>query len=373
MGPAQAALAAPAVLPQFTYGPNDKLASFYAQRNLAGSQKCTILMLGDSITEGQGATALQKGYPAQVRDILRQSYSSGAVGGLDYIAARHQTTVAQNKQMPPEAGFDFSGTPVNGTQYGVGRRCVPLTAAAGVGSLPAAVFTSFKLAWRSQSVGSQIKVRVDGAAWITVTADNVGDRTYTSASYAPTSHLIEVTYGVGTAFVEGVWLFNGDENKGIHVVEGAQSGSATWQFSIASSGVSTWIDSIDRFSPSLVTMAWGTNDISSKTPAQIYTDTKNVINLLRTHTAAPILLTPPFQRATDGTNCTWAQLRTTLQSVAAADPTVDYFDFGAYIPKLAGPGGSDPDHWLYDTIHPNDAGYHEMGRVLSAKLSAVPA
>ncbi|MDF2444289.1 MAG: hypothetical protein JWR01_2492, partial [Subtercola sp.] len=218
-------------------------------------------------------------------------------------------------------------------------------------------------------------------SWITVTADNVGARTYTSAAFPAVSHVIEVTYGSGTVFVEGVWLFNGDENRGIHVVEGAQSGSATWQFSTAStddrspasSGVSSWIDSIDRFAPSLVTMAWGTNDISTKTPGQIGVDTANVINLLRSHTQVPILLTPPFQRATDGPKCTWAELRTTLQGVAAANSTVDFFDFGQYIPKLSGAGGSDPDHWLYDSIHPNDAGHHEMGRVLAAKLSAVPA
>ncbi|MDF2443509.1 MAG: hypothetical protein JWR01_1712, partial [Subtercola sp.] len=166
VAPVQTAFAAPAVLPQFTYSPGDKLVPFYTQRDLRGSQRCTILMLGDSITEGQGATALQKGYPAQARDILRANFSSGAVGGADYIAARHQTTVTA--ATPPESGFHFSSATVKGTQYGVGRRCVQLTASTSVGALPAAVFTSFKLAWRSQAVGSQIRVRIDGGSWITV-------------------------------------------------------------------------------------------------------------------------------------------------------------------------------------------------------------
>ncbi|CAD6004098.1 SGNH/GDSL hydrolase family protein [Agreia sp. COWG] len=383
--PAQRAFAAQTVLPKFTYGPQDRLAPFYAQRDRAGSEKATILMLGDSLTEGYGADTLQDGYPAQVREMLRSQFSPSAGRGVDYIAARHQV-FRDGAPAWTEKLFTFTGPVVAASLYGVGRRCIRLDPTS-VGTLAAREFTSFKLAWRAPTAKSAIQVRIDDGAWIAVPQENVGENTFTKAVSSSGPHTIQVQPQPDTSYkevdypqIEGVWLFNGDENRNIHVIEGGQSGSATWQFSSASngepgntqSGVSSWADAIDRFAPSLVTMAWGTNDVRQKNQAQIKTETSRVISLIRAHTAAPILLIVPFKPVREGAaRCTWADLRTGLADVAGGTRTVDYFDVGQYMTFGV---NNDPHKWGFkDGIHLTSAGYAEMARVISAKLSAVPA
>ncbi|RII85424.1 hypothetical protein DZF95_18190, partial [Clavibacter michiganensis] len=113
--PAVTASGGPPIDP-VTYAPDDALAGFYALRDRVRERRLTIGVLGDSITEGQGATTLQHAYPAQLRDRLRGAYPSGARGGLDYVASRHQITV------PADQGFAFTGTPAAGGRHGWGRR-----------------------------------------------------------------------------------------------------------------------------------------------------------------------------------------------------------------------------------------------------------
>ncbi|RII97292.1 hypothetical protein DZF93_20250, partial [Clavibacter michiganensis subsp. insidiosus] len=96
--PAVTASGGPPIEPM-SYAPDDALAGFYALRDQVQERRLTIGVLGDSITEGQGATTLQHAYPAQLRDRLRGAYPSGGRGGVDYIASRHQITV------PADQGF----------------------------------------------------------------------------------------------------------------------------------------------------------------------------------------------------------------------------------------------------------------------------
>ncbi|KQR20561.1 hypothetical protein ASF79_13775 [Agreia sp. Leaf335] len=385
--PAQRALAAQTVLPTFTYGPEDKLAPFYAQRNRAVSEKATILMLGDSLTEGYGAGDLQDGYPAQVREMLRAQFSPKSGTGRDYVAARHQL-FREGARPWRETLFTFTGPVVLASLYGVGRRSVRLDPDS-VATLAGQNYSSLMLAWRAPSTKSSIEVKVGEGGWLPVERERVGENTFRvdgSSAGAQTFQVRPVANSDASykdpdyPQIEGVWLFNGDENRNIHVVEGGQSGSAMWQFSAGSkgplpgqTGVSSWADAIDRYSPSLVTMAWGTNDVKQKSKADIMSDTSRVISLIRTHTAAPILLIVPFQPLSE-TNavCSWADLRAGLKTVADATRTVDYFDVGQYMSFTS---ASDPNGWKspYDSIHLSSAGYKEMARVISAKLSAVPA
>ncbi|RII84698.1 hypothetical protein DZF92_17635, partial [Clavibacter michiganensis subsp. insidiosus] len=68
--PAVTASGGPPIEPM-SYAPDDALAGFYALRDQVQERRLTIGVLGDSITEGQGATTLQHAYPAQLRDRLR--------------------------------------------------------------------------------------------------------------------------------------------------------------------------------------------------------------------------------------------------------------------------------------------------------------
>ncbi|OUE29891.1 hypothetical protein BFL35_12935 [Clavibacter michiganensis] len=352
-----------------TYAPDDALAGFHALRERVRERRLTIGVLGDSIAEGQGATSLQHAYPAQLRDRLRAVHPSGARGGLDYIASRHQITV------PADQGFAFSGTPTAGGRHGWGRRVVPLTEASGPGTYRARM-TSAKVCWWAPGLDAAITVQVDEGAPETVRAEAGGSLTWTSPVMDSAEHAITVAWAGGKPELEGAWLFDGDEERGIHVIEGGNSGSQLWQLSERArpDGVSTWIRSAPRFELDLWMPEHLINDVVVRTPEQVRSDAAVLIELIRTTSEAPILFTPPYERTTlpiRGT--TWADYIGALRDAASADPLADVFEIGAHIPRMVGAGASDPYGWLGPDNHPNDRGYARFAEVLAAKLTATPA
>ncbi|WP_445443863.1 hypothetical protein [Clavibacter sp. km1a] len=352
-----------------TYAPDDALAGFYALRDRVRERRLTVGVLGDSITEGQGASTLQHAYPAQLRDRLRGAYPSGARGGLDYVASRHQITV------PADQGFRFAGQPEPGGRHGWGRRVVPLTKASGPGTYTARM-TSARVCWWAPGLDAAITVAVDDGAPETVRAEAGGSLTWTSPALDSAEHTIEVAWAGGRPELEGAWLFDGDEDRGVHVIEGGNSGSQLWQLSEKArpDGVSTWIRSAPRFELDLWMPEHLINDVVVRTPEQVRSDAAVLIELIRTTSEAPILFTPPYERTTlpiPGT--TWADYIGALRDAASVDPLADVFEIGAHIPRMVGEGASDPYGWMGPGNHPNDKGYARFAEVLAAKLTATPA
>ncbi|MFT7765235.1 hypothetical protein [Clavibacter tessellarius] len=358
----------PPVAPM-TYAPDDALAGFYALRADVRGRRLAIGVLGDSIAEGQGATTLQHAYPAQLRDRLRAAFPSGARGGLDYVASRHQVTV------PADQGFAFAGPTVAGGRHGWGRRVVPLSAASGPGTYRARL-TSARVCWWAPGLDAAVTIAIDGGEPETVRADVGGSLTWRSPVLESAEHEITVAWAGGKPELEGAWLFDGDEDRGIHVIEGGNSGSQLWQLSERArpDGVSTWIRSAPRFELDLWMPEHLINDVVVRTPEQVRSDAAVLIELIRTTSEAPILFTPPYERTTlpiRGT--TWADYLGALRDAASADPLADVFDIGAHIPRMVGEGASDPYGWMGPDNHPNDRGYARFAEVLAAKLSATPA
>jgi hypothetical protein len=364
--------ATPPPIAPMTYGANDPIRSFYELLPQSASRRITIGIPGDSYVESADATSIEAGYPARLRDNLREIFPSGAAGGNDYVAARHQTAW---KNEPKFQAFNFPVEVTRGSMHGWGRRNVPLTPEQGEG-VRTAVFTSVKIAWWAPAAGAAIKIKIDNDAWVTVTADSLSERTWTSRQFPATEHTIRVAWAAGKPEFEGGWLFNGDENKGIHVIEGGNSGMSAWQVSKGAhpDGNSTWIDSAARFNFDLFMPEYLINDIVTRTPAQVQSDNTFLLKLIRTKSSAPILFSPPYERSTTTiAGTTWAQYIQALKNAAATDPLgkADVFDMSKYIPRLAGVGAApDTYGWLGKYGHPTDAGYARMAEVLTAKLSA---
>jgi lysophospholipase L1-like esterase len=358
----------PAIEPM-TYAPDDALAGFYALRDRVGERRLTIGVLGDSIAEGQGASSIQHAYSAQLRERLRVAYPSGARGGLDYIASRHQITV------PADQGFAFEGTPTAGARHGWGRRVILLSEETGPGSYTAR-FTSARVCWWAPSLEAAITVSIDGGAPETVRAQAPGSLTWTSPQLESAEHTVTVEWAGGSPELEGAWLFDGDEDRGVHVIDGGNSGSQLWQLSEKArpDGVSTWIFSAKRFELDLWMPEHLINDVVVRTPEEVRSDAAVLIELIRSKSEAPILFTPPYERTTmPVAGTTWQDYIAALRDAASEDPLADVFEIGAYIPRLVGEGASDPYDWLGPDNHPNDKGYARFAEVLAAKLSATPA
>lgn len=123
--PAVTASGGPPIDPM-TYAPDDALAGFYALREQVRERRLTIGVLGDSITEGQGATTLQHAYPAQLRDRLRGALprARGVASTTSPPGTRSRcrpTRASRSPGRPPRAG----GTAGGGAWSCSPRRPVP--------------------------------------------------------------------------------------------------------------------------------------------------------------------------------------------------------------------------------------------------------
>jgi lysophospholipase L1-like esterase len=385
-----AASSKPFIPSGLTYAANDPLAGFF-RKVAAGT--ATIVTAGDSITEAFGATTPQKGYPARVRARLRNG-AGQAPGGLDYIPARYQYATLD---APPTTATYVSysgagGAPIDlrsatyasarSTKSGLGRRAVALTGT-GVRSLSFTQrFTSFVLSWRgTTSTRDVVAVTIDGAE-VTLPAVSAGEQTWTSPRSSSATRTVTVTWESGTPFVEGWQLFDGDEGGGFHVLEASQSSSTTAGFALASSaanGNDTWADALRRHDPDLITSMWGTNDYGRVTPAVLSQQTRNYLDLVHDRCPdAALLVVMPFQLGS-ASSAGWAGYRTAQQQAVttfrSANPgvAVGFFDLGPYAPPYFGQTGTAGNAYMYDGIHPNDAGYDVIAAILHAYLTSKPA
>lgn len=387
---ASAALTKPFIPSNLTYPANDPLAGFF-RKVAAGT--ATVVTAGDSITEAFGASVPQKGYPARVRARLRNG-AGQAPGGLDYIPARYQYATLDK---PPTTGtyvsyYGATGAQIDlrsatyalsrSTKSGLGRRAVALMSG-GVRSLSFTQrFTSLVLSWRG-AAGTRdvVSITIDGTK-VTLPALSTGEQTWTSPRSSAATRTVTVAWEGGEPFVEGWQLFDGDEGRGFHVLEGSQSTSTTAGFALPSSaanGNDTWADALRRFDPDLITSMWGTNDYGRVTPAVLTQQTLNYLDLVHDRSPeAALLVIMPYQLGGASTT-EWAKYRAAQQQAvttfrsANAGVAIGFFDLGQYVPPYFGQTGTAGNTYMYDGIHPNDAGYDVIAAILYAYLTSKPA
>jgi lysophospholipase L1-like esterase len=393
--PASAAETKPFIPSNLKYAANDPLAAFFAK---VAKGTATVVMAGDSITEGYGAATPLKAYPARVRAKLRK----GPTGGLDYLPARHQYVTAK----PPAATttyftyYNAAGTAVNlnvapyssavSSRFGLGRRAV-LLAPGAVNSVSFQQrFTSFRLSWRAFfAVPTSIRIQYGTVDRILTSTDDVG-QVFESGPLSSASRKVTITY-VPVAgqkpenllpYIEGVEVFDGDEGRGFHIVEAAQTGSMTSGFSSESlyggqPGSDVWAERLASYEPDLITSMWGTNDVKNRIgPDALRGHTLNYLDLA--HKATPnaaLLVIMPFRLGSvDAT--LWAQYRSAQEAAviafAKANPSakISFLDLGTYIPAYF---GNKTQYMVTDGIHPNDAGYEVIAAILYAYFTSTPA
>lgn len=348
--------------------PTQKLLGFFAA--LANREKapCNIVIMGDSITEGQGATSLSTRWVQVFLDRMRQRFpTAGVTGGVGYRPAMYVFST------PAGQGPVATGNAAT-TSRGLGKRGKTLAPdnGTGVGRVTYApvICTSFDICYHSTGTGNRINVSIDGGAEVEIPS-GVGHVSWSSGPLAAGPHTVSVSYSRGgSTALEGVMFYNGDENKGIRLWEGGSSGSRADFFNATdgTGGSDVWAGALSRTNADLIILGWITNDAvasSNRTPEQFKASYLNVINLIRAQNAtAPIVLMPLFERSAT-LLVPWEQYVEKLREIAEADPTVAFFDFGERIPKLS------PDTFglLVDGVHPSDKGYSLMADIAAGIFS----
>lgn len=368
--------ATPAAL-KAAFGPSAALRSWRTALGGRAYAPADIVVMGDSIGEGQGATARSRRWSDEAIAELRTRYPAGVTGGAGYVpACNYQTSYPS----------DWAITGGAAGIYGLGERSVQLT---GTGHRISTTqkCTSFRIYYIQGATNTgPFTVTIDGGAPTTVTPPTTGGYgvgVWSSAALTSGSHSIVVGYGgTQTSFILGGFFFDGDETAGIRLVDATHYGYYTDQYAadFANAGVPGNNFQVGHYlqlpaGPSLVVLALGLNDYQAGTaPSTVQAHVETVIATIKAlHSSQgwfppSFLLLAMYQR-TDVTSPAhpWAEYVAAYRAIANADPTnVACLSFTDRIDTAAQAFGI----LQSDGTHPTDKGHGFIADAVTVQLSA---
>jgi len=346
----------------------DALRPFSAALANRHYQRVNVAVLGDSITEGQGATQFDRRWVSKLQEQLRAHLPTSGLagGGRGFIAAE---MTGQNSFTSPASNV---GGPRASHPYGPKRHSLVLEEAGHEVSF-ALNGTSCDLLYIGGTGGS-VTYSVDGGAPVVFVIpgpllDGQKERiTFPSSG----EHTLTVAWASGDSYIHGVIEYNGDEEKGIHVNDAGHYG---WNTGYGSAGWlqggfagNFWPAGVASLGSDLLMVALGTNDpVSGISPTEHKSNIEGIISKVRAGyaelgwSAPPVLLVPYGGPA--NTASSWQGYVSAELEIAAEDPAVAISDLSLRLPNASLPD----DLGLYaDGVgHPSDKGHSMTGDALA--------
>jgi lysophospholipase L1-like esterase len=324
----------------------------------AGGSPARIAVVGDSVTEGQGATTMSKRWINVLADTLRAEMGLPGAG-INFIPAWAQESTFTKP-------WALSGSVTLNQTRGWGARVAVIppgqTATLTFTGTSATICNVSGLAGMAPATMS-----VDGGGATTITPTTSGgevvQKTSTGALTAG-SHTILIT-ATGTSFyLWGAYTFNGDEASGIQVVDGGHYG-----YTASSWGGNLYSCSRD-FLPQLCIIMIGLNDYGTQVPSATYatnvaaimTNLRNGANASNNKTA--FLLLGSYQRGDTAYGLQiepWANYMAALGALTVATTDAAFLDMSPRMPPL--PLTSPAAYGVIsgsDLIHPTNAGHQHI-------------
>jgi lysophospholipase L1-like esterase len=336
--------------------------------------RANVVCLGDSITEGQGATAFAHTWPARLRDLLRARFpTAGVVGGRGFIGAASTGTLSYTWPTT------ITGGPSLDAGWGPKRYAAFLDGAAPADTLTYTLQgTAADIMWGRSDFSGSFRYQVDGGAWTTVNTggtvqDGLLTRVALGASGMHELH-IESVDATFKQIVAGVVEYDGDEDAGLTVHDAGHFGWSTTDWASGTTDPARWPSAIGALAPDLVVIMLGANDQWASTDPSVFrSNLSTIIGALRAASIAPIPY-PPILLAMhaargDGPYAhTWAAYVEEAHTLAAADSTVAVADL-TLGPRLPDQTAS-PTWGLYaDAVHLSDTGLSYVADRLAAILA----
>jgi lysophospholipase L1-like esterase len=342
--------------------------------------RCNVVCVGDSISEGQGATQIDRRWIARLRDNLRtQHQTTGVTGG-----GRGFLGVTGSGQVSFTWPTTINGSPTPATTLGPKGQFLQLTAS-GQSIVYNLVGDSADIMWTQVPFGGTFSWSVDGggATNISTNGGAIVDGMVTHISLGSAgAHTLTLAWVSGSSNVDGVVEYNGDYTAGIQVHDAAHYGWQTSNWvSVTSSSTASPAKAIAALSPSLLLITLGVNDqFAGVTPATFQANLTTIISQLRAAASAPypavVINMLPERTGQSGYTYPWSQYIGAARAVASADTggpasssivTVMDFTLG---PRMLGadtdvyggwPGG--------DLVHPSDKGHSLLADTMVSFLA----
>jgi lysophospholipase L1-like esterase len=329
---------------------------------LAGrtSAPAKVVVVGDSISEGQGATAKSNRWVEKFQANLRSYY--GVTGGEGYSEA----AFLQNSFPSP---WSAGGNVTANYTFGYGQRCAVLRSPDGYIQRTVTGSSVVISYLKNTSLGS-FSVFVDGSSTAALTVNTATGATSSTAGggratvtfSAAGSHTVQLKWASGgDVYIPGMWIYNGDENSGIHVTDSAKYGSATHDWTPTTSNTDTAHilgDELKVDQPDLVILEIGANDRTQEVTSSIYaTNLATIVNELLTSQTLPpsVLLVAAYNEGT--ANEAWQNYIDVQKSLVGQNPNnLAHFDLSTRMPT-ATTATSAWGLFASDGVHPSDRGH----------------
>lgn len=306
-----------------------------------------IVVIGDSIVEGNGAAGYSGRWVDFLGDILRSQWPTGDNVGhqAGYIPVVRDGTVP--------SPWTVTGTPVENNNFGLGSYAYQMSA--GQVLSVALTGTSVDIYYTTGGSTGQWAYQVDSGAVTSVT-------NYQSGSLL--SQKVRVTLGggvhtlkingpaSGTSFISGIEVFNGNESQGFSILGAGHSGYTSAGFPNGN-----WTLDYVSAAPNLTIIALGANDpgngISAAT-TQANLTTLGQLCLSRVP-AQSLLFVANYVRSDYGIPAVWSTYVAAIRAAAAACGAA-CIDMSARMP-VVGSSEATALNIYADTVHPNARGH----------------
>lgn len=343
--------------------------------------KASIMVIGDSITEGVGSTVTtnlyDRGYVPRLKTRIRNRF--GAANGMGYIPA----TWANDASRPFANGTGTISRASN--NYGPGGRSIILNAGANV-SVTGISGTSFDVMVFSGGSTDPVTVKIDGVAQgspVVTSGASLDAKVVNRFTLAAGTHTIDISCATGTTgvYFEGIYVYNGDEDKGIRIIECGHSGWTTADHLSGQLGIvgGNLQSQAAQIAPDLCIISLGTNDANQGlTPATYKANLQTIITRVRagvaTSSNVSFLLVGLYQRDDVILATPWQQYLDAAASVASTDTGgpagasgVTFLDLSKRIYDF---NTSNVSGFLTtDKVHPTDKGHGYIADVIVQAIS----
>jgi lysophospholipase L1-like esterase len=317
------------------------------------------LAVGDSLTEGQGASSVETRWVDLARDGLRAAHPvDGVTGGVGYRPAVF-ATYGPDSPWGDWAADRQGGVAPDGTTPDPGAQVSwPVTG------------TDVDLWWAGG--GGSFTWDVDGTRQGPV---DTGDAA-ASSSLTPIegleagAHTVTVTVDGDSdeaVVLHGLAAFDGDRDRGVTLYDSARSGATTTTFTDDLAG---WLEAVAAARPDVVTITLGANDLRSLDPEEFADGCLDIVEGLQGLDAPPtIVVVDEFPVAAGLADSGRAPVS---EYADALDEVVD--DTGIVSVSLgdalASSGSGDLRSLLSsDGLHPNDAGQRAIATFMTSVLA----
>jgi lysophospholipase L1-like esterase len=329
------------------------------------TRRSTIFAIGDSVTEGDAATARDRRWVDVLRAVLQRTFPSiNGEEAVGFIPANYFTTSF------PQV-FSFTGTTSQYNYFGPGgrsRRMEPSSEA--TATIQGA--SSIDVMYAKATFTGRMEILIDGVSQGTTQTSAASSLDgFAVRVVMPDTGPHEVKVRPFEAFpimFEGVIVNNGNEASGVRVIDAGHWGWTTSHF-LTGGGPSSLGQLASYLDPDLVTIALTANDYSGQVPIATYK--ANIVALIaavRASGATPdiMLIAYPERSNVISPAIPYSAYVDALAEVAAADMSVTLLDLRRYMDKVA----EDTLSLWADNVHPNDRGGRTIGQYIAAFLSA---